>query len=62
MKKNVFRNFDFVIRQTDEMKEIQKIASKRIFFPVFNIYRDLSWDYSSNEISTFEKKSLISQK
>ena len=26
MKKNVYRNFDFVVRQTDKMKAIQKIT------------------------------------
>ena len=33
------RNFDFVVRQTDKMKAIQKIAWKRIFFPVLAVYR-----------------------
>ena len=39
MKKNVYRNFDFVVRQTDEMKAIQKICLKRILFPVLAVYR-----------------------
>ena len=32
MKKNVFRNFDFVVRQTDKMKAIQKIVQSASFF------------------------------
>ena len=32
MKKNVFCNFDFVIRQTDEIEEIQKIVQSAFFF------------------------------
>ena len=32
MKKNVYRNFDFVVRQTDKMKAIQKIAWNAFFF------------------------------
>ena len=42
MKKNVFRNFDFVVRQTDKMKAIQKISLKRILFPVLAVYRYFS--------------------
>ena len=32
MKKNVYRNFDFVVRQTDKMKAIQKITWNAFFF------------------------------
>ena len=32
MKKNVFRNFDFVVCQTDKMEEIQKIVQSAYFF------------------------------
>ena len=58
MKKNVYRNFDFVVRQTDKMKAIQKIAWNAFFFR-FLPFIDSSLVYSSNEISTFEKKSLF---
>ena len=39
MKKNVFRNFDFVVRQTDKMESNSKNGLKRILFPVLDIYR-----------------------
>ena len=32
MKKNVFRNFDFVVCQTDKIKKIQKILRSAYFF------------------------------
>ena len=61
MKKNVFRNFDFVVRQTDEMEEIQKIVQSASFsgsllfidsFPGLFFERDID----------FWKKIIISQK
>ena len=39
MKKNAFRNFDFVVRQTDKMEAIKKTCLKRILFSVLGIYR-----------------------
>ena len=32
MKKIVFRNFDFVVRQTDKMEAIQKFVEAHLFF------------------------------
>ena len=32
MKKNVFRNFDFVVRRTDKMEAIKKIVQSASFF------------------------------
>ena len=44
MKKNVFRTFDFVVRQTDEIKKIQQNWSNLIFYPVLAVYKKFPWD------------------
>ena len=61
MKKNVYRNFDLVARQTDKMKAIQKIAWNAFFFRFL-------WFIDSSLVLFFErdidfwKKIIISRK
>ena len=43
MKKNVFRNFDFVVPSNWRDERNLKNCSERIFFPVLDIYRNLPW-------------------
>ena len=61
MKKNVFRNFDFVIRQTDKMEEIQKIFQSASFFR-FLPYIDLFFELLFERDIDFWKKIIIFQK
>ena len=56
----MFRNFDFVVCQTDELKEIQKIFQSA-YFVRFLPYIYFSLRYYLNEISTVEKKRFFSK-
>ena len=61
MKKNVFRNFDFVVCQTDKMKEIQKIDRSAYFVQFLPYIYTFFLRYYLNEISTVEKKRFFSK-
>ena len=61
MKKNVLRNFDFVIRQTDEMEEIKKIVQSASFFD-FSIFIEIFPGLFFERDIDFWKKIIISQK
>ena len=61
MKKNVYRNFDFVVHQIDKMKAIQKTAWNAFFFP-FLPFIDSSLVLFFERDIDFWKKIIISQK
>ena len=61
MKKNVFRNFDFVVCQTDKMKAIQKIVQSAYFFR-FLLFIDSFLELFFKRDIDFWKKIIISQK
>ena len=61
MKKNVFRNFDFVVRQTDKMEAVQKIVWSASFFR-FLLFIDSFLELPSKRDIDFWKKIIISQK
>ena len=61
MKKNVFRNFDFVVRQTDKMKAIQKIVWSAYFFRFLLFIDSFLVLFFERDID-FWKKIIISQK
>ena len=61
MRKDVFRNFDFVVCQTDEMKEIQKILQSAYFsrfLPYIYFYPEILFE---RDIDCW-KKNVIFQK
>jgi len=61
MKKNVFRNFDFVIRQTGKMEEIQKIDRSASFFEFLVFIEIFPGLFFERDID-FRRKIIISQK
>ena len=61
MKKNVFRNFDFVVRQTDKMEAIRKITWSAPFLR-FMLFIDSLLELLFERDIDFWKKIIISQK
>ena len=61
MKKNVFRNFDFVVSQTDKMKAVQKIVQSAYFFR-FLLFSDIFPGLFFEQDIDLWKKIIISRK